>query len=167
VISLRPIGDGNRGAVEALRVSPIQEQFVASVAESLVEAVEDPGGRAIYWAIYADEIPVGIVMISDEVDGPGYIALYLWRPLIDRRYQGRGYGTAALDPVVEYFRRRTRVEAVWTSCGQGDRSPLGSSLGQPAAPAACAGPRCDPPSPRRPSAPPRSDRRRAGRARRP
>ena len=84
MISLRPIGDGNRGAVEALRVSPIQEQFVASVAESLVEAVEDPGGRGINWGIYADEIPAGFVMISDEVDGPGYVAQYLWRLLIDR-----------------------------------------------------------------------------------
>lgn len=44
-MSLRPIDDSNRALVEALRVSPIQEEFVATVAESLVEAVEDPGGR--------------------------------------------------------------------------------------------------------------------------
>jgi diamine N-acetyltransferase len=125
VVSLRPIDDGNRGAVEALRVSPIQEQFVASVAESLVEAVEDPGGRAIYWAIYAEGVPVGFVMISDEVDGPGYIAQYLWRLLIDQRYQGRGYGTAALDLIGEYFRGRPGVEILWTSCGEGDGGPLG------------------------------------------
>ena len=104
MVSLQPIDDSNRGAVEALSVSSIQEQFVAGVAESLVEAVEDPGGRAIYWAIYADDIPVGFVMISDEVDGPGYIAQYLWRLLIDQRYQGRGYGAAALDLIVEFFR---------------------------------------------------------------
>jgi diamine N-acetyltransferase len=125
VVSLRPIDDANRDAVEALRVSSIQEQFVASVAESLVEAVEDPGGRAIYWAIYAEHTPVGFVMISDEVDGPGYIAQYLWRLLIDQRYQRRGYGTAALDLIVEYFRRRPGVEVMWTSCGEGNGSPLG------------------------------------------
>jgi len=125
MVSLRPIDDANRSAVEALGVSPIQEQFVASVAASLVEAVEDPGGRAIHWAIYADDVPVGFVMISDEVDGPGYIAQYLWRLLIDEPYQGRGYGTAALDLVVEYFRGRPGVEVVWTSCGEGDGSPLG------------------------------------------
>jgi diamine N-acetyltransferase len=125
MVSLRPIDESNRGAVEALTVSSIQDQFVAGVADSLVEAVEDPGGRAIYWAIYAEEIPVGFVMISDEVDGPDYIAQYLWRLLIDQRYQGRGYGTAALDLVVAYFRGRPGVEVMWTSCGEGDGSPLG------------------------------------------
>ena len=125
VVSLQTIDDSNRRAVEALSVSPLQERFVASVAESLVEAVEDPGGRAIYWAVYAGDDPVGFVMISDEVDGPGYIAQYLWRLLIDQRYQGRGYGTAALDLIVEYFRGRPGVEVLWTSCGEGEGGPLG------------------------------------------
>jgi GNAT superfamily N-acetyltransferase len=125
VVSLQPIDDSNRGLVEALSVGSLQEQFVAGVAESLVEAVEDPGGRAIYWAIYADHLPVGFVMISDEVDGPDYIAQYLWRLLIDQRYQRRGYGAAALDLVVEYFRGRPGVEVMWTSCGEGEGSPLG------------------------------------------
>ncbi len=125
VVSLRPIDDSNRDVVKALGVSSMQERFVAGVADSLVEAVEDPGGRAIYWAIYADDTPVGFVMISDDVDGPGYIAQYLWRLLIDQRYQGRGYGAAALDRVVEYFRGRPGVEVMWTSCGEGDGSPLG------------------------------------------
>jgi len=125
VVSLRPIDDSNRGVVEALSVSSIQEQLVAGVADSLVEAVEDPGGRAIYWAIYAEDIPVGFVMISDEVDGPGYIAQYLWRLLIDQRYQRRGFGAAALDLIVDYFRGRPGVGVMWTSCGEGEGSPLG------------------------------------------
>jgi len=125
VVSLRPIDDSNRAAVEALSVAPAQEQFVASVAESLVEAAEDPGGRAIHWAIYADDTPVGFVMISDEVDGPGYIAQYLWRLLIDQRHQRRGYGSAGLDLIVAYFRSRPGVEVMWTSCGRGAGGPLG------------------------------------------
>jgi GNAT superfamily N-acetyltransferase len=124
VVSLRPIDDANRSAVEALSVSTIQEQFVAGVAESLIEAVEDPGGRAICWAIYAEEIPVGFVMISDGVDGSGDIAQYLWRLLIDHRYQRRGYGTATVDLIVEYFRGRG-AEVMWTGCREGDGSPLG------------------------------------------
>ena len=124
VVSLQSIDEANRSAIEALRVSPAQEGFVAGVAESLVEATEDPGGRAIYWAVYADEIPVGFVMISDEVAGPGYIPQYLWRLLIDERYQRRGYGTAVLDLVAEYFRSRSGVEVMWTSCGEGEGGPL-------------------------------------------
>jgi diamine N-acetyltransferase len=124
MVSLRPITDSNREAVETLRVSPAQEQFVSSVVESLEEAAEEPGGRAVYWAVYADETPVGFVMISDEVDGPEYIAHYLWKLLIDRRYQGRGFGTATLDLIVDYFSGRPDVDALWTSAGQGEGSPI-------------------------------------------
>jgi diamine N-acetyltransferase len=61
----------------------LRGRFVSSVADSLLEAVEEPDGRALYWAIYAEETPVGFVMISDEVGAPGYIPHYLWKLLID------------------------------------------------------------------------------------
>jgi hypothetical protein len=60
VVSLQPIDGSNRGVVEALSVASIQKQFVVGVADSLVEAVDDPGGRAIHWVIYAEDIPVGL-----------------------------------------------------------------------------------------------------------
>ena len=61
----------------ALRVSPVQLNFVAGVADSLAEAAAEPDGRAIQWAVYDDDTAVGFVMISDEVGAPGYIAQYL------------------------------------------------------------------------------------------
>ncbi len=48
MVSLRAIDDANREAVEALRVSPAQLGFVSGVAESLLEAAEEPGARALY-----------------------------------------------------------------------------------------------------------------------
>ena len=124
MVSLRPITESNREAVEALRVSSGQEQFVSSVADSLLEAVEEPDGRALYWAVYAEETPVGFVMISDGVGGPDYISHYLWKLLIDERYQRQGFGTATLDRIVEYFRGRPGVELLSTSAGEGDGSPI-------------------------------------------
>jgi diamine N-acetyltransferase len=124
MISLRPITDANRQEVEALRVSPAQEQFVSNVVESLHEAAEYPGAHAMYWAVYADETPVGFVMIADEVDSPDYIPQFLCKLLIDERHQGRGYGKATLDLVVEYFRGRPGVEAVTTSAVPGEGSPV-------------------------------------------
>jgi diamine N-acetyltransferase len=124
VISLRPITASNRAAVEALRVSPRQGNFVSSVTDSMREAAEEPDGRAIQWAVYAGETPVGFVMISDEVGGPGYIPHYLWKLLIDERHQRRGFGTATLDLIVEYFRGRPGVGVLSTSAGQGEGSPI-------------------------------------------
>jgi diamine N-acetyltransferase len=124
VITLRPVDDTNLEAVLALRVSAEQLAFVSSVEDSLLEAEAEPDGRAIQWGLYDDETPVGFVMVSDEVGGPAYIAQYLWKLLIDERHQRRGYGTAALDLVTEYFRGRPGVEVMWTSAGQGDGSPI-------------------------------------------
>jgi diamine N-acetyltransferase len=123
VVSLRAITEENGDAVRALRVTPQQEQFVSGVADSLLEAAAEPDGRAIAWAVYADETPVGFVMISDDVGGPGYIPQYLWKLLIDERHQRRGFGTATVDLIVEYF-RRPGVEVMSTSAGQGEGSPL-------------------------------------------
>jgi diamine N-acetyltransferase len=124
VVSLQPITQSNRDALDALRVSPAQRRFVSGVSESLRQAAEHPGARAIPRGVYAEDMPVGFVMIADEVDGPPYIAQYLWKLLIDERHQRKGYGTATLDLIVEYFRDRPGVEVIWTSAGQGEGSPI-------------------------------------------
>jgi diamine N-acetyltransferase len=123
MITLQPVTDDNRAAVEALRIDPSQERFVNNVSEAFLEAEEEPGGRAIQFGLYDGDAPVGFVMISDEVDGSEYIAHYLWKLLIDRDRQRRGYGTAALDLVSTYFRDRGDKE-MWTTAGDGDGSPI-------------------------------------------
>src|SRR6266516_2101435 len=125
MIFLRPIDEANRGAVEALDGSPEQQRSKRTAVETIREAAREPDGRALYWADYADETPVGFVMISDDVGGPDYFPQYLWKLFVDQRYQGRGYGTATLDLIADYFRRRPEVEIMRTSCRQGKGSPLG------------------------------------------
>jgi diamine N-acetyltransferase len=124
VVSLRPLSESNREAVEALRVSPSQERYVSSVADSLREAAEHPAAHAQYWAVHDGDTLVGFVMIADEVDSPDYIPHYLWKLLIDERYQRQGFGTATLDLIVDYFRGRPGVEVLNTSAGEGEGSPI-------------------------------------------
>ncbi len=97
---------------------------MSSVADSLREAAEHPDAHPLCWGVYAEDTPVGFVMIADEVDNPDYIPQYLWKLLIDERYQRQGFGTATLDLIVEYFRGRPGVEFLNTSAGQGEGSPL-------------------------------------------
>lgn len=123
MVTLRPFIESNRDQLLALRLAPGQDRFVNTVAEALQEAEEEPDGRAIQWGLYDGDTPVGFVMISDEVGAPGYVAHYLWKLIIDERYQRRGYGTAALDLVADYFRAKD-VEEMWTSAGQGEGSPI-------------------------------------------
>ena len=123
MVSLSPITDANREAVEALAVRPDQRRFVSGVRESILEAAEEPDAQALFWAIYDDETPVGFVMIADEVGSLDYVAHFFWKLLIDERYQRRGFGTATLDVIVEYFRNRG-IGTMWTSVGDGEGSPV-------------------------------------------
>ena len=108
-VSLRAITSANRAAVEALTVTAAQAEYVTGVAESLLEAAETPDACLWHRAVYADDAPVGFVMISDgiAVANPACLGPYfLWRLLIDQRYQRRGYGSAALRLAVEHVRTR-------------------------------------------------------------
>ena len=130
-VTLRPVDDANRTAVTALRVAPGQEHFVDGVAASLAEAAEQPRARPWFRAVYAGAEPVGFLMLADGAEpGNGVVPwpYYLWRMLIDGRYQGRGYGRAALDLVVARLRTRPGATTLVTSIVPGEGSPLGFYL---------------------------------------
>lgn len=130
-VTLQLITDDNRDVVSALRVTEVQENYVAGVAESLVEAAEIPQAMPWYRAVYAGTTPVGFVMISDNIP-PGDPSLlgpyFLWRLLIDTRYQGRGYGRAVIALIVDYLSTRPGADELLTSVVPGDASPLGFYL---------------------------------------
>jgi diamine N-acetyltransferase len=133
VVSLREITPANRSAVEALTVTEAQAEFVTGVADSLVEAAETPDACPWFRAVYADDEPVGFVMISDGITvvNPEYLGpYYLWRLLIDQRYQGRGYGSAALWLAVEHVRTRADAQVFLTSVALRPGSPVDFYLGQ-------------------------------------
>ena len=130
-LTLVEITSSNRVEVESLRVAPAQTAFVTGVAESLVEAAETPGACPWYRAVYAEETPVGFVMLSDNIppERSEYLGPYfLWRLLIDTRWQGLGYGRGALDLVVAYVRTRPDARRLLTSIVPGEGSPVGFYL---------------------------------------
>ncbi len=108
-ITLRPIDDTNREAVIALNVREDQP-FVAPNDVSLRQFAEteaEAPGVARPFAIYADEELVGFCMfIFDPEDEDEEDRYYLWRFMIDQRYQGKGYGQAAMDEIIRYFKDR-------------------------------------------------------------
>ncbi|MFS8105072.1 GNAT family N-acetyltransferase [Lentzea alba] len=123
-IRLVEITDANRDEVIAVRVRPDQEQFVASVEKSFLDAAKEPDAKPWFRAVYDGEEPVGFVMLSwNLVPGPDLRGPYfLWRLLIGAEHQKRGYGTAILDEVVALIRADGAKELI-TSCVPGDGSP--------------------------------------------
>ncbi|MDG4884884.1 GNAT family N-acetyltransferase [Mesorhizobium sp. WSM4884] len=95
-VVLRPVGEDNRAAILALELTPEQQGFVASNADSLEEAREDD--EAIARAVVTAGRVVGFLMYSapDEDD-----EAVIYRLMIDRREQGRGLGRAAVAAALE------------------------------------------------------------------
>jgi len=129
-VTLEEITSENREAVLALNVAPGQEEFVSSVRDSLAEAAEYPHARPWYRAVYASGEPagpVGFVMVSwnaepqpPEIIGPWF----LWKLLIDERYQGRGYGAAVVRQIADLARAEGAAQLL-TSYVPGGAGPAG------------------------------------------
>jgi GNAT superfamily N-acetyltransferase len=117
-VTLREVTGENRDAILAIRVAPVQLRFVGTVAGALEDAREIPEGKPWYRAIYADEQPVGFVMLSWDVtpEPPRIIGpWFLWKLLVDERHQRRGYGRAAVGLVADIVRANGATELL-TSC---------------------------------------------------
>jgi diamine N-acetyltransferase len=126
-VQLRDIvTEADRQAVLGLQRAPGQERYLGSMESHFEDATADARAKARMWSVHDGSQLVGFVMISDNIEEPGDELLgpyYLWRLLVDAQFQGRGYGAATLDAVVDYLKTRPNADALMTRCGQGEGSP--------------------------------------------
>ena len=125
-VSLQRITADSLEDILALSVSEAQKDYVASNERSLAEAHFDEG--AWFRAIYADETPVGFVLVHDETlcEKPreeGHV--FLWRLMIDQRYQRMGFGRRGLRLVLAHVRSRPDVKRLQTSFRRGEGGAQG------------------------------------------
>ena len=129
MIHLEKITYDNFCDVLRLKVNKVQKNYVARNVFSLAEAYafQADGGKVYPFAIYNDKKPVGFVMIGydiplDEDDDkdtlwfvPG--TYLIWRFMIDKRYQHRGYGKAAFQLALDFIRTQPcgKAEYAWLS----------------------------------------------------
>lgn len=78
-----------------------QKKMVASNAVSIAQAYFEP--KAWFRAIYADDTPVGFVMLYDD---PEKSNCYLWRFMIGGPYQKHGFGRQAMNLILDRGRSR-------------------------------------------------------------
>lgn len=121
-VSLREITEET--VVEICRLSDTltepQDHMVAPNALSIAQAHFSQ--YAWFRAIYADETPVGFIMLSDDPDEQEY---FLWRLMVAKPHQGKGFGRRAVELLIEHVKTRPGAKELLTSCGQGEGSPEG------------------------------------------
>ena len=122
-IHLEKVTDDNVEDIVKLRVAKEQKEYVASNEWSLVDAyLSLAKGEPVFpFGIYNGKTLVGFVMISYFNDWSGYerdawlnsedyqfykdkYFYYIWRFMIDKKYQKRGYGKEALKLAINFIR---------------------------------------------------------------
>jgi len=119
-VNLREINEDTVVPVCRLSDTLIEPQkfMVAPNAISLAQALFSK--KAWYRAIYAGKALVGFIMLYDDEVEPDY---FLWRFMVSRPCQGRGYGAQAIQRLVEYVKTRPNARELGVSCGIGVGSP--------------------------------------------
>ena len=129
-IELREIDDAVRAElIREVKVADDQLRFVSDVEGSLAEAAEAPEANPWHRGVYADDAPVGFVMLAWNVDpAEGLIGpWFLWKLAIDRDQQGRGLGRAVIDLIVDLV----RAEAAPSCTRATPRGRVGRSRSMP------------------------------------
>jgi diamine N-acetyltransferase len=110
-IRLKDIDAANWQEALGLELNPGQEHFVASNVYSLAEAYVKPDLPAYRpLAVYDGEQLVGFAMYA--CDPRSAERHYVQRLMIDRRFQGRGYGRAAMVELLRLIRENENCEEI-------------------------------------------------------
>lgn len=106
------VNDENRKEVEGLTVFSEQADFIESVNECLQEADELDLWRPV--GIYDNDTLIGFAMYG-YFPAPAQGQLWLDRLLIDKKYQGKGYGKQAVVSLLDRLHTEYQSNTVYLS----------------------------------------------------
>lgn len=146
MIHLEKIDYKNVWDIVDLKVARSQKEFVASNGDSIIQAYTTIGTEChvFPFGIYNDKKPVGFLMIgyneaalydAEDFDPPEALKnnYSIWRLMIDKRYQGRGYGKEAISLALDFIKtwpcgKAEYCEISWEQ-GNDDAARLYHSMG--------------------------------------
>ena len=111
MFKLKKINRKNVGEILKLEVFDNQKSFVATNNISIIEAylAITENNDVFTFGIYNDDAPVGFLMIGFDVnsdyEGAPKIAkgnYNIWRFMIDKKFQGKGFGKKAMNLALEF-----------------------------------------------------------------
>ena len=127
MVVLKEITRENLDEVLALSVAEHQKSFVSTTADSLAQAYVYQN-TAFPFAIYSDDGAVGFIMLGYYEARNQYT---LWKFLIDKEHQGKGYGKEALKQGITYLKEKFDAKQIYTGVSIGNETAKGlyKSLG--------------------------------------
>ena len=127
MVELREITKDNIDEVLALSVNEDQKGFVSTTAESLAQAYVY-SETAWPFAVYNDDEIVGFIMMG-YYGVKGYYTL--WKFLMDKKHQHKGYGRVALEKGISFMKEKFNITEIYTGVAPGNSVAKGlySSVG--------------------------------------
>jgi len=110
MINLKEITKANLISIIDLDVSEHQKDQIAPNAVSIAQVHYSKS--AWFKGIFNDDIAVGFVMLDLKIEKN---ICFLWRFMIDKNYQGKGYGKIALTQVIDYVKSLKMFDEIKTS----------------------------------------------------
>jgi len=101
MVTLKEITKKTLFPILKLDVLEHQKDQVAPNSISISEAYFED--KAWFRGIYNDDVPVGFVMLSLDTDKKEY---WVWRYMIDKNHQGKGYGKDAMELVKKVIKEK-------------------------------------------------------------
>lgn len=112
MLKLKKINRNSIGKILKLEVFDNQKSFVATNNSSIIEAyiALTENNHVFTFGIYNDATPIGFLMIgfdvnSDDESTPKIAKgnYNIWRLMIDKKFQGKGFGKKAMDIALEFI----------------------------------------------------------------
>lgn len=110
MIFLKEVDRHNFFDVIDLKVAEEQKSFVATNLFSLAQAKAFPECNCL--AIYHEEELVGFTMYCMDFDDKEY---WIYRLMIDAKYQSKGYGKAAMEKLIEQIKEDKDHQVIYLS----------------------------------------------------
>jgi len=110
MIEIVEISADNLSQILNLSVHDHQKDQVASNAYSVAQG--HYSNVAWFRGIFSKDTPVGFVMLEVDASKNNF---WIWRFMIDKNHQGKGYGLLALEKVIDFFKTETNAQAVYLS----------------------------------------------------
>ena len=110
MICLADVNENNFEALRRLDVAPEQRRFLDSPLGILARGYVYRSSRARVIGIAEGETVIGVALVKDLDEEPACYDLQQF--MIDRRFQGRGYGAAALGLLLDRLRQEKKYADV-------------------------------------------------------
>jgi diamine N-acetyltransferase len=101
-LTLKKVNETNFVDCFNLKLGYGQDKFVSHPIRSLAQAYVYYN-QCTPFAIYKDDIIVGYVMVIYDYDEETY---NIWHMMIDEKFQGKGYGTKAVELCLDYIKSK-------------------------------------------------------------